>query len=158
MERTAMASPATTTGRLTTASVVRIAACGWLMMGTEATEPSAPVLFSVNVPPCTSLDAQCPPARGVGEAAQHRSKVCDAQRVGVPHHRNHEPGFRGNGDGDVDAVVERNAPVVPSRVEARVFAQRGSRRARGERQEGERNAMLLPERGAEPLTRPARVR
>src|SRR4029077_9817913 len=43
-----------TTGRLTIASVVRIAACGWLMIGWLAIDPVAPVLLSVIVPPCTS--------------------------------------------------------------------------------------------------------
>src|SRR3977135_44134 len=40
-----------TTGRLTIDSVVRIAACGWLMMGWLATEPVGPGVFGVEVAP-----------------------------------------------------------------------------------------------------------
>ena len=54
MDRTAMASPCMTTGRLTIASVVSMAACGGLTRGWDIIEPRAPVLFSVNVPPRTS--------------------------------------------------------------------------------------------------------
>src|SRR5207249_1441741 len=49
MWRIAIAS-SITTARLTIDSVVRIAACGWLMMGWLAIDPVAPVLLSVNVP------------------------------------------------------------------------------------------------------------
>src|SRR5258708_36437401 len=56
--RTAIAS-LITMGRFTIDSVVRIAACGWLMIGWLATEPVAPVLLSVNVPPCTSSGLSC---------------------------------------------------------------------------------------------------
>src|SRR5437588_4775419 len=58
MLRTAIPSPITT-GRRTMDSVVRIAACGWLMIGWLATEPVAPVLLSVNVPPWTSSGLSC---------------------------------------------------------------------------------------------------
>ena len=50
IERMAMPSPMTT-GRRTIASVVRMAACGKLTRGWLRTDPSAPVLFRVNVPP-----------------------------------------------------------------------------------------------------------
>ena len=80
-----MASPMTT-GRFTTASVVRIAACGWLMMGCDAIEPSAPVLFRVKVPPCTSSTASLPcRARGSQVRGAHRD-ARDAERVGVAQH------------------------------------------------------------------------
>src|SRR5260221_364659 len=58
MLRTAMPSPMTT-GRLTIDSVVRMAACGWLMIGWLATEPVAPVLLRVKVPACTSSGFNC---------------------------------------------------------------------------------------------------
>ena len=44
----------TTSGRRRIDSVLKIAAWGWLMMDCPATEPSAPVLFRVNVPSRTS--------------------------------------------------------------------------------------------------------
>ena len=43
-----------TTGRLTTASVSRIATCGWLITGVAMIEPAPPGLVIVNVPPRTS--------------------------------------------------------------------------------------------------------
>src|SRR5467141_2823020 len=58
MLRTAIPSPMTM-GRRTIDSVVRIAACGWLMIGWLATDPVAPVLLSVNVPPWTSSGLSC---------------------------------------------------------------------------------------------------
>ena len=57
IERTAIASFATTTGRFTIASIVTIAAWGWLMIGCDMIEPSAPVLLTVKVPPCRSPSA-----------------------------------------------------------------------------------------------------
>src|SRR5438094_7151022 len=51
--RIAIVSP-TTHGRRRIDSVLRIAAWGWLMMDCPATEPRAPVLLRVNVPPRTS--------------------------------------------------------------------------------------------------------
>ena len=43
-----------TTARLTTASMSRIATCGWLMIGVAATAPNWPGFVIVNVPPRTS--------------------------------------------------------------------------------------------------------
>ena len=54
MGRIAIASPGSTTGLFTMDSVVRMAACGGFTKGCETIEPSAPVLFNVNVPPRTS--------------------------------------------------------------------------------------------------------
>src|SRR5260370_20407590 len=53
MWRIAIAS-STTTARLTIDSVVRIAACGWVMISWPAIEPVPPLFFKVNLPPCTS--------------------------------------------------------------------------------------------------------
>src|SRR5581483_2380319 len=58
MDRTAITSPSagssTTTARLTTPPVPRIATCGWLMIGVSNRAPRLPVLVSVNVPPASS--------------------------------------------------------------------------------------------------------
>ena len=43
-----------TTGRLTIASIERIATSGALMMGIDVTDPNQPVLFTVKVPPWMS--------------------------------------------------------------------------------------------------------
>src|ERR1022692_376189 len=55
MDRTAITSPSagssTTTGRLTTVPVPRIATCGWLIMGVSKSAPRLPVFVRVNVPP-----------------------------------------------------------------------------------------------------------
>src|SRR5450759_1319517 len=58
MSLTAIPSPITT-GRFTMDSVVRIAACGCLIIGWLATHPVEPVLLSVNVPPWTSSVLSC---------------------------------------------------------------------------------------------------
>ena len=47
-------SSCTTTGRLTTAPVPRIATCGWLMIGVSNSAPRLPVLVTVKVPPDSS--------------------------------------------------------------------------------------------------------
>ena len=43
-----------TTGRFSTVSKPRMPVCGWLMIGTEISEPNGPGFVIVNVPPCTS--------------------------------------------------------------------------------------------------------
>lgn len=60
ISRAAIIPPCMMTGRLTIDSTWMIAACGWLMMPIDWTEPNDPVLLTVNVPPCISADFNLP--------------------------------------------------------------------------------------------------
>ena len=112
MERIAMPSPMTM-GRRTMASVVRIAACGWLTRGWLRTEPRAPVLLRVNVPPWTSSRVSAPRRAPVGDVGDPAGESGYTQGIGVMHDRNDEAVASGGGYANVDPALVDDRVVVP---------------------------------------------
>ena len=104
IERIAIASLSTTTGRLTTASMVTIPAWpGTVRIGAERIEPFAPVLFTVNVPPREIVRAEPVAARAlVDELAGGDREPGDRKLVGVADHRHHEAAARRDRQPDID--------------------------------------------------------
>src|SRR5215210_3874114 len=78
-------SSVSTTGRLTTASVSRIATWGWLITGVAMIEPYPPGLVIVNDPPRTSSGDSSPPrarrAMSLMRAARPSTEYCCASRM-----------------------------------------------------------------------------
>src|ERR687894_149563 len=100
-------SSVSTTGRLTTASVSRMATCGWLITGVAMIEP-------------------CPP----GEVLDAGGEALDRQLLRVADDRHDEAALaERDGDPEVHAVVRGDGAVLERGVQRRVLAQGVDRRA-----------------------------
>ena len=160
IDRIAMASPSVTTGRFTIASVVRIAACGWLIIGTDAIEPSAPVLSSVNVPPLHVGKRQRARPRSLDQLGDAHGEALHAQAVGVVDHRHNQSLLSRDRDPEAHPMVERQVVAVPPAVQQRVIREHLRHCMRAERQVGQTHPRAALERlevsGAQPY-HPAHV-
>ena len=146
MERTAMALSATTIGRLVIASMLMMAAWPRLMIGIERTEPKAPVLSSVKVPPWTSSSWSLLLRVLLAELAHRLREAGDAEAVGVADDGHEQPAVGGDGDPEVDALPQDDLVLAPRSVEVRVLEKRLRDGVRHERQVGEVDAVALAER------------
>ena len=129
-------------------------ACGWLMIGPDAIEPSAPVLLTVNVPPGQVVHRQAALAR-----AHRRGRALPSARPATLFWSasrttgTTSPFGDGDGDPDVDPLLEHDALVGPARVQGRVLAEGLDHRLDEERQVGQLVALA---RAATRRSRPAR--
>ncbi len=144
MLRMAMASvppSLTTTGRLTMASACRMAACGWLMMGVEATLPRDPGLLTVKVPPETSSGPSSSAPRAPDRVVYPAGEARDVQLVGAGDDRHDQGVLEVNGDADVDLSPQDDPLPVPHGVQDRVLLEPLYRRRDDEGQIGELHAL-----------------
>ena len=100
----------------------------------------AATLWNVNVAPRVSAGARAPRARALGELAALGRELRERLGVGVVDRRDDERVLRGDGDADVHARVELEAPVAVGGVRARRLAQRERGRAQDERPRRRRRA------------------
>ena len=111
------------------APTVRIAACGGLMIAVKCSTPYMPRFETVNVPPASSGGVICwSRTFSISRARVARRSAPSDLRVGVEDRRHDQRVLGGHGHADVDALVELQLAVAVGAVDARVLAQRQSRR------------------------------
>ena len=106
MLRIAMASSSVTIGRLTIASIVMMPACGWLMIGPDAIEPSAPGVVDRERAAGEVVHRQPALPRLEHDLADRERQPGDAFLVGVADDRDHQAVRDGHGDPDVDPLLQ----------------------------------------------------
>ncbi len=131
----------TTTGRLRMASVDRIATCGTLMIGAVNSVPNAPLLVIVVGAAAHVVGRHRAGARLVHLPQNGFRQPFQRELVGAMHHRNHEPLVRQiDRDAEMDVARYQQAVAVEACIDLRKIANGQTRRARDERQIGQRCA------------------
>ena len=116
-----------------------IATSGWLMTGVAAMPPRAPRLVTVIVEPVSSSRAALPARARRGQPAHFGRASPQVERLGVAHHRHHQPGFGLRRDADMHGgvAVQDAGLVVVAGVDCGCSRERLDHRPHQERQQGQ---------------------
>ena len=83
------------------------------MIGCDATDPSAPVLFSVKVAGLHILDAELAQPSPRSQVRRLHRNARNAERVRVPQHRHNQPIGCRDRDSDVDELLQDYCVIAP---------------------------------------------